>query len=79
MSTDGECERIARYRRLEAEALRAAAACKHVQTRDAYKTIAVAWAKLISDIEEMARHEDEFEPNFFPPPVRPHTGKTVRR
>jgi len=79
---DAELERIFRYRLLETEALRAAATCRNPATSDAYKTIAVAWAKLIADIEHIAEHEEpdysrDFE--FMPPPERQRAGKPLRK
>ena len=75
--TESEWSRISRYRVLEAEALKAAAACKEDHSRNAYQTIAAGWSKLISDIEEMARHEEERDLEFFPPPARARIGKIL--
>ena len=75
--TETEWSRVSRYRVLEAEALKAAATSRSEHTREAYKTIATGWAKLIADIEGLARHEDEFE--FFPPPARAPTGKRLTK
>jgi hypothetical protein len=81
--TDAECERIARYCLLQTEALRAAATCKSTETRDAYKTIAAAWAKMIADIEQIAEHEEEPDDardfGFMPPPERQRAGKALRK
>ena len=78
--TDAELERIFRYRQLQAEALRAAAACRNTATSDAYKTIAAAWAKLIADIEHIAEHEELDDPHdcdFMPPPQLQRAGKRL--
>ena len=80
--TDAELERISRYRQLEAEALKAAAKSKNAQTRDAYQTIAVAWARLIADIEHIALHDELDDPqdfDFLPPSEGQRRGKPVRR
>ena len=80
--TDAELERIFRYRQLETEALRAAAACRNTATSDAFKTIAAAWAKLIADIEHIAEHEELDDPrdfDFMPPPERQRARRLLNK
>lgn len=80
--TDAELERIFRYRQLEMEALRAATACRDTVTRDAYKTIAEAWAKLISNIEHIAEHEEPdyaHDFDFMPLPERQPARKPLNK